>query len=294
MAITTHFKNDYRDRVVLGAQQPNSVLESTVEREVATGELTFFDQYDSVSLTKRVTRNQPNTYQETPRKRRALSIEFFEFSELFDWRDEHKLVRAMQPDGQLERNVLMAFARKKDETIINAFDANAKTGQTGSTTTPFDTNQDVAIDYEHSGTPVNSNLTISKLRRTLNLLESSDVEGPFFLAAHPNQKMALLRSTEVTSADFASVKALVNGEVNSFMGFEFKWTSLISQHTSNQRYAFAYSMDAVKFAMDRDIRVEIDEIEDRGHAIQLAVYGNMGAARQFENKIVRINCDDTK
>ena len=48
----------------------------------------------------------------------------------------------------------------------------------------------------------------------------------------------------------------------------------------------------VNFGMDGDIRVEIDELPEKGHAIQLAVYIDMAATRAEETKIVRINTNE--
>ena len=43
----------------------------------------------------------------------------------------------------------------------------------------------------------------------------------------------LLRTTEVQSADYNSVKALVNGEVNTFMGFKFIRIEFLPKSVAN-------------------------------------------------------------
>lgn len=69
----------------------------------------------------------------------------------------------------------------------------------------------------------NSPLTVAKLRKASVLLDDSNIEvsrNPV-IAVEQRDLMALLTSIEVTSRDYAIVNALVNGEVNHFMGFDF-------------------------------------------------------------------------
>jgi hypothetical protein len=69
----------------------------------------------------------------------------------------------------------------------------------------------------------NTGLTTSKLREALVLLDNSNimtVRNPV-CAVEQRDLMHLLTSTEVTSADYNAVRALVNGEINSFMGIDF-------------------------------------------------------------------------
>ena len=170
----------------------------------------------------------------------------------------------------------------------------------GTTSVAFDNgntpSHDITITYDEadSSNTTEYPLTIGKLRRSRALLEGKDVDEsmPWYCVAHPNAKHALLRSTEVTSADYNSVRALVDGQVNSFLGLDYRWTTRIANNDTNDRYVYVYRKDAVVFGMDGDIRVEIDELPEKGHAIQLAVYIDMAATRAEETKIVRINTNE--
>jgi len=53
------------------------------------------------------------------------------------------------------------------------------------------------------------------------MLDKSELEGERYFAAGSDQLSNLLSSTAATSGDYNTIKALVNGETNSFMGFTF-------------------------------------------------------------------------
>ena len=55
------------------------------------------------------------------------------------------------------------------------------------------------------------------------LMDDEEVpDGERFIAMTPAGFDGLLKETKVTSSDYASVKALVDGQLNRFLGFEFK------------------------------------------------------------------------
>lgn len=101
----------------------------------------------------------------------------------------------------LARSSAMAIARAEDQIVINALNA------TTTTTIPA------------GGT----NLTVEKLRQAKEQMDRDNVPpANRSFAIHADGLKSLLESTEVTSTDFNSVRALVNGELNTFLGFDFK------------------------------------------------------------------------
>lgn len=128
----------------------------------------------------------------------------------------------------LARTAVKSIARAEDQIRINALNATTTT---------------VIPD---AGT----NLTVEKLRLAQNALDVENVpdEDRTFVM-HANGKKALLESTEVTSTDFNSVKALVNGQVDTFLGFRFVTFGNIREGglplTGNIRTNFAYHRDSM-------------------------------------------------
>ena len=108
-------------------------------------------------------------------------------------------------------------------------------GKDGTTAKAFPDDRVVAKDYVESGTKASSGLTLAKLRRTLQMFQEADAwtedssaaGDQLVFACSSAQILNLLSTTEVTSYDYNSVKALVDGKVDTFMGFKFVRTELL-------------------------------------------------------------------
>ena len=108
-----------------------------------------------------------------------------------------------------------------------------------------------------------------------------------------SQIQSLLRTTEVTSADYNTVKALVAGTVDSFMGFKFVRTQLLTVTSCIRECAF-YPRSGIVLAMAQDITTRVDERADKNYTTQVYVKGSFGASRMWEPKVLRVKCDETK
>jgi hypothetical protein len=144
-----------------------------------------------------------------------------------------------------------------DDEIIAAAIGSANTGETGSTSTSMLAANQIA----NGGT----DLTVAKLRTAKKRLdlESVDPSIPRYIAVGPEQIDALLGDTNVTSSDFNTVKALVQGEIDTFMGFKFITTNRLSK-SGNIRSCFAWAEDGVALAIGKDVMARIDERSDKG------------------------------
>ena len=102
--------------------------------------------------------------------------------------------------SELVQVVANAIGRRQDQLILDALLA-AK----GST-------------IAHGGT----DLTVAKLRAAKKTLDTNNVPAEDrHIVLHANNLSSLLSETAVTSADFNTVRALVSGELNTFLGFTF-------------------------------------------------------------------------
>jgi hypothetical protein len=182
------------------------------------------------------------------------------------------------------------MGRAMDDVIITAFDAAASTGETGSTSTAFDTNQDVAVSVGGA----NTNMNLTKLREAKRLLDAADVDPsiPRFIVVGPSQIQSLLADTSVTSSDFNTVKALVQGEINEFMGFNFIMSNRLSADSNNVRTCFAFAQEGIALGVGKDVSARIDERADKGYATQVYYCMSIGATRMQENMVVRVKCDE--
>jgi len=147
-----------------------------------------------------------------------------------------------------------------------------------------------------SGTATNSNMTIGKLRIARKQLQTYEAggmgEGTLFCVMGPSQLQALLRTTEVTSSDYNTVKALVNGEINTFLGINFIISNLLTV-ASNIRDCFVWEREGMLLAMGSEIAVDVGPRRDKRNSTQVYVSGSFGSVRMWEEKVCRIKCDET-
>ena len=151
-SLSNLYKQVYTDLIRLQIQQYDSVLSDTLMGETIEGEVKSFDKYLKHDVSKIKTRARfgelgttGNEYSQTDSERRLIEPLFFEYSELFDPRDEVGLLRAIAPDGQYLRNIGAIFNQKKDLLILDALvnDVLVQTrtgdGVTASTTMAYGT-----------------------------------------------------------------------------------------------------------------------------------------------------------
>jgi len=96
--------------------------------------------------------------------------------------------------------------------------------------------------------------------------------------------------------DFNTVRALVNGELNTFMGFEFK---VIGSRTEGGlpgaaavRQAFTWQKTAVGLAIGIDLKTTIDWVAQKTSWLANGIY-KAGAVAREPQGITRIIYDET-
>ena len=143
-----------------------------------------------------------------------------------------------------------ALGLRKDQIIIDAINAGYD-----STNMKFGTSGQA--------------LTVAALISATTALDNNGVpssERTGLITA--KQKADLLNTTAVTSADYNSVKALVNGEVNTFLGV--KWLVIAKRsegglpNDGTNDIGFIYHKRAVGFALGQDVQTEMTWLGERG------------------------------
>lgn len=289
-----NFVNNYRAQLEHAAQQEGSRLRGTVSVVTQKSESEFFDRIDAISTGSAhamTVRHGDTPLDDITHNRRRNQMVGYNHNLMFDNQDKLRMI--IDPKSDYAKAQGMMLGRKLDEIIIAAASGTAYSGKTGSTAVTFTAGQQIASTYVESGAAVASNLTIGKLRRAAFLFDSNEVRGETrYLVASASQKQALLRSTEVTSADFNVVRALFNGEINQFMGFTFVWTQELTV-ASSVRTVLAYVPSAIKLGIGEEIKVRIDERKDKNYSWQVYSEITAGATRMWEDRIVEIACNET-
>ena len=282
--ITTAFVEQYSNNVQMLSQQKGSLLRSAVDVETVVGNNAFFEQVGSATAQKRVSRHSDTPQLDTPHAKRRVSLVDYEYADLIDQQDR---VRSLiDPTSAYANAAAFALGRSMDDEIIAAATGNAFTGVTGSTSTALGAGQAIT----ESGT---DGLTLAKLRTAKEKFDLASVDSsiPRYLVCGPRQISDLLGTTSVTSSDFNTVKALVNGEVDTFMGFKFITSTRLSIGSS-KRLCIAFAGDGIKLALGKDVMTRIDERSDKGYSTQVYVCMSIGATRMEESKVVSIQAHE--
>ena len=282
--ITTAFVNQFSSNITMLSQQMGSLLREAVDVETVTGEKAFFDQVGSAVAQVRTSRHGDTPLMETPHARRMVTMSTYEYADLID--DPDKIRLLVDPTSSYARAAAMALGRAMDDTVISAALGTASTGKTGSTSTALPSGQKIA----HAS----AGLTQAKLVSAKKILDQNSVDPSIqrYIVVSPEQIEDLLNITSVTSADFNTVRALVQGEVDTFVGFKFIVSNRLNTDSDGKRQVIAFAGDGIKLAVGKDVTGRIDERSDKSYSTQIYYCMDIGATRMEEEKVVEIACTE--
>ena len=286
--ITTSFVEQYSANVSLLAQQTGSKLRSAVDVESVRGKNAFFDQIGVTAAQLKTSRHSDTPQIDTPHSRRRVSLATYEWGDLVD--DPDKVRMLIDPTSTYAKAAAAAMNRSIDDVIITAMNASADTGVAGGTSTALPSTQKTSTSDSGDG------LSVAKLRSAKYILDNNDIDPSLkrFLVCGPKQIQDLLAITEVTSSDYAVVKALATGTVDSFLGFQFIMSTRLNLDATypTDRLVFAFTEDAIKLAIGKDVSAKISERADKSYSTQVYYSMDLGATRMEEEKVVQIPCNE--
>ena len=282
--ITTAFVEQYKNNIMMLSQQKGTRLRGFVREESQTGESAFYEQIGQVEARRAPSRHADTPRMDTPHSRRRVTLESFDWADLIDRHDKVRML--IDPTSSYAQASAWAFGRAMDDTIIEAATGTSYTGKKGTTAVALPSSQIIV----NGG----SNMSLQKLIDAKSLFGKADVDPDMQLhmAITQSQLDALLAVTEVKSADYNSVKALVEGKVDTYMGFKFHRTERLLK-TGNIRSCFAWVEDGILLAVGANPTAKISERADKKYSTQVYMDMDIGATRMEEVKVVQIDCDET-
>ena len=286
--ITTAFVEQYSANVTMLSQQMGSLLRSAVDVETIKGKNAFFDQVGSVTAQVRSSRHGSTPQLDTPHSRRRVSLADYEWADLID--DLDKVRMLVDPTSSYAKAAAAAMGRAMDDVIIASLGGSSDTGVAGGTAVSLPSTQKVSTASQADG----AGLTIAKLLSAKYILDSNDVDPSLarYIVVSPKQIQDLLGTTQVTSSDYNTVKALATGQVDSYLGFKFIVSNRLLLANTDDRLCYAFTADAIKLAIGKDVTARIDERSDKSYATQVYYSMAIGATRMEEKKVVEIPCDE--
>jgi hypothetical protein len=185
---------------------------------------------------------------------------------------------------ELVQVVSGAIGRRMDQVIIDALTAASSTGTVAKT----------IADDGSAGSA--SNLNVGKLRAAKKILDAKNVpmEGRT-IVLHANNLSALLGLTSVTSSDYNTVKALVTGELDTYLGFKFVTLGDRDEGglplSSSDRTVYAFHRDSVGMAIGLNQTSRVDYIPEKTSFLVASMFSAGSVAIDSEG-IVKITCTE--
>ncbi len=305
--ITEAFVKQFNSNVILLSQQQGSRLQPWVRNESQKGKSQFFDRIGPVTAQKKTSRHSDTPQIDTPHSRRRVTLNTYEHADLIDNADKVRML--IDPASDYAKSFVWAFGRAKDDNVIEAASGTAYAGEEGSTTVELPNSQKLASVSGGAG----SNLNVQALRRAKKALDQNDVDPSIrrYISYTSSQQENLLSETETTSADFNTVRALVQGELDTFVGFQHNRTerhilqsgALAFDVASGEvgagagdadgyRKAIAWAEDGLLLSTGMDIMTRIQERADKSFSMQVFAAMDIGATRLEEEKVVEILCNE--
>jgi hypothetical protein len=199
-----------------------------------------------------------------------------EYTDIYDAQEVNYSEQA-----ELAETIANAIHRREDQMVVDALDASGTTntvaknigGNDGMNTTKA---RAAAADLNRLGVP----------------------SGDRYMVINADGLNQMLGTTPVISSDYANVKALVDGDVNTWLGF--KWIMMDDRDndegglplSTNDRTAFAYHMGAVGLAVGLDRRTEVNYIAEKTSWLANGIF-KAGAVAIDAEGIVDITYDQS-
>ncbi len=292
--IPTHFVQQYSANIQLLLQQKGSKLRGSVMSGSHVGkQASPVDQIGAIAATRVTSRFAAMGRVDAPTDRRWVFPQDYDLPQLIDSFDKLRLLT--DPASSYVQNSTYAMGRAMDDEIIAAFFADAKTGETGSTTTSFATSTQT-VGVSTGGTT--SNLNVAKLRAGKKILMANEVDldnDPIYCIISADEHDSLLNEIQVVSTDFNTKPVLVDGKVTQFLGINFIHCERLQTGTDDASGTSTmvpmYARSGMYLGMWDDISTDISQRKDlQGLPWQAYAYGTFGATRLEEKKVVRIWC----
>ena len=238
-------------------QQRDSKFAARVDFGTVEGAKKRFTWIGAVQMVERKEKLGNTKWQDVDFYARWIGRRVFDYPYILDKYED--IVKALtDPTSDLLKAAAMAARRQKDKVIVEAFGATAWGGEQGTVAHEFDTEHRV-IDIQTGhpvGSATNQPLNLEKLLELKARMDEADLDelDPRYIAVSPRQMKSLLNTTEVKSADYNTIKALVNGTLNNFLGFEFvSYNDL--PIASNVRTCWAWTRSSVILGVSTEIEM---------------------------------------
>lgn len=266
------------DSEVKQAYQAQRALAGLTRERTVEGSTVKFPKIGKGTATVRVPQTDVTPLNVTYSQVTATMEDYIaaEYSDIFNQAKVN-----FQDRAELVQVVSGAIGRRMDQVVIDALVAASGTN---------------TVTNDIGGT--DTNLNVAKLRAAKKAMDAKNVpaEGRTMLV-HANNLDSLLAETEVTSSDFNSVKALVTGDVDTFLGFKFitlgdRDEGGLAIDGSNDRIVYAFHRDSMGLGIGMNQTSRVDYIPEKTSFLVASMFSAGSVAIDAEG-IVKITCRES-
>lgn len=156
---------------------------------------------------------------------------------------------------ELAQTIAGAMGRRDDQSIIDALATTTTTVGAGTQ----------ALDLA----------TITAASKELNKVDAP-MEGRYFIV-HEGGLNQVLNDSTITSADYNSVRMLMSGQINSFMGFEWKIIGSGRAEgglplVTTVRSGFAFHKRSIGHAVGIDMKTKVDYVPHKASWLSMGMW----------------------
>jgi hypothetical protein len=307
--ISTAFVQTYTTNVAMLLQQSGSRFRSAVQEQHLVGKAAdFLEQFGSVNAVRNSGRHSDTPLIELPQDRRWIHPNDYDWAELID--DQDKLRTLIDPTSPYAKAGANALGRGMDDEIMwGLFNANL-TGENGTTSTgllsAYGSGSQVVASTV--GASAATGLNVAKLRAAKKILMLADLDldnETLYMAISAEQHDDLMGDIQVTNKDYTDRPVLVDGKIQSFMGFNFipseripgaanfntAINPLVTGYTTGSLYLCPFwAKSGLAVGIWNDIVTNISVRNDKRMATQVYVKGTFGGARTEEKRCGIVTC----
>ena len=278
--ITTAFVRQWERGITHLAEQKMSRFRDKVRMvRIADGDRAYIDQIGAVTAQPATTRHGDTPLTDTPHSRRQVTLTPYKHADLVDKADQIRTLN--DPTNAYMVAFGRAFGRAIDDVIITSALASANTGVDGSTAVAHP-----GGDFQIAAVAALNIASLTEANRVLRENENDPDEG-FFFACSARQVEDVLNDTTITSADYNSIRLLLTGQIDTFLGFTWVQTERLDA-TGSDRRCLAWAKNSLALAIGEEVNGRISERDDKNYSTQVFMSMDIGATRMDETGVVEV------
>lgn len=265
------------------AQQTQSKLRGFVRTVNKESESHRFDRLAAVSASAKTSARTASPTSDAEWTGRKTLISTFHVGETVEPEDAVQMLA--NPKSELTKAMAAAMNRQVDDIIIADATGNALDQDGGSNALPVG---QIVGDYS---TEIDVDAILEVDQKFYDNDVDPDTKKCWVMG--PKQRRKLLQLLEVTSGDFQNAKALSNGYMPNFMGYDFIVSTRLNIPSADQIDNLVFTEQAIGLHIAKDIWARVAERPDQSFNWQLYCAMSMDAVRVEDEHIVNARLADT-